>query len=113
MTTVEKVLTLKQIDFLETAGPRHLLALAELVREVEKIAEEKGCNAAQLALAWVLAQGDDIVPIPCTKHVRYLDENIGALDVKLTHEDLQRLEAILPPGAARTAQARSQASPIA
>jgi aryl-alcohol dehydrogenase-like predicted oxidoreductase len=72
----------------------------QLVREVEQMAEEKGCNAAQLALAWVLAQGDDIVPIPGTKHVRYLDENIGALDVKLTHQDLRRLDAILPPGAA-------------
>jgi aryl-alcohol dehydrogenase-like predicted oxidoreductase len=64
------------------------------------MAAEKGCTAAQLALAWVLAQGDDIVPIPGTKHVRYLDENIGALDVKLTSEDLKRLDEILPPGAA-------------
>ena len=62
--------------------------------------EEKGCTTAQLALAWVLAQGDDIVPIPGTKRVRYLDENIGALDVKLTDEDLKRLDEILPPGAA-------------
>ncbi|MGN6850105.1 MAG: aldo/keto reductase [Sphingomicrobium sp.] len=72
----------------------------QLVREVEKMAEEKGCSAAQLALGWVLAQGDDIVPIPGTKHIRYLDENIGALDVKLTSEDLKRLDRILPPGAA-------------
>jgi len=72
----------------------------DLVREVEKMAEEKGCNAAQLALAWVLAQGDDIVPIPGTKHVKYLDQNIGALDVKLSAEDLRRLDEILPPGAA-------------
>jgi aryl-alcohol dehydrogenase-like predicted oxidoreductase len=72
----------------------------QLVREVEKMAEEKGCTTAQLALAWVLAQGDDIVPIPGTKHVRYLDENIGALEVKLTDEDLRRLDEILPPGAA-------------
>ena len=48
----------------------------------------------------MLAQGDDIVPIPGTKHVRYLDENIGALDVKLSEADLQRLDEILPPGAA-------------
>ena len=61
----------------------------ELVREVEAMAEEKGCTTAQLALAWVLAQGEDIVPIPGTKHVRYLDENIGALEVKLTRRDLQ------------------------
>jgi aryl-alcohol dehydrogenase-like predicted oxidoreductase len=72
----------------------------ELVHEVETIAKEKGCTTAQLALAWVLAQGEDIVPIPGTRHVRYLDENIGALDVKLTAEDLKRLDDILPPGAA-------------
>src|SRR5438477_2960008 len=72
----------------------------QLVREVEALAREKGCATAQLALAWVLAQGDDIVPIPGTKRVRYLDENIGALDVRLTGEDLKRLDAILPPGAA-------------
>ena len=72
----------------------------QLVREVEEMANEKGCTTAQLALAWVLAKGDDIVPIPGTKHIRYLDENIGALDVKLTGEDLKRLEEILPPGAA-------------
>ena len=72
----------------------------DLVREVERMAEAKGCTTAQLALAWVLAQGEDIVPIPGTKHIRYLDENIGALDVKLTDEDLKRLDEILPPGAA-------------
>src|SRR4051812_33559845 len=71
-----------------------------LVREVEAMAKAKGCTTAQLALAWVLAQGDDIVPIPGTKHVRYLDDNIGALEVKLADEDLRRLDAILPPGAA-------------
>jgi aryl-alcohol dehydrogenase-like predicted oxidoreductase len=72
----------------------------DLVREVEKLAEEKGCTTAQLALAWVLAKGEDIVPIPGTKHVKYLDDNIGALDVQLSEEDLRRLDAILPPGAA-------------
>ena len=72
----------------------------QLVREVEKMAEEKGCTTAQLALAWVLAQGDDIVPIPGTKHVKYLDQNIAALDVELSDEDLKRLDEILPPGAA-------------
>ena len=72
----------------------------ELVREVGKLAEEKGCTTAQLALAWVLAQGEDIVPIPGTKHVRYLDDNIGALEVALSRDDLDRLDAILPPGAA-------------
>ena len=72
----------------------------DLVKEVEKLAKEKGCTTAQLALAWVLAQGEDIVPIPGTKHVKYLDQNIGALDVELSEEDLKRLDAILPPGAA-------------
>ena len=72
----------------------------QLVREVEAMAREKGCSAAELALAWVLAQGEDVVPIPGTKHVRYLDENIGALEVKLSDEDLRRLDEILPPGAA-------------
>jgi aryl-alcohol dehydrogenase-like predicted oxidoreductase len=71
-----------------------------LVHEVEAMAKAKGCTTAQLALAWVLAQGEDVVPIPGTKHVRYLDENIGALEVKLTGEDLKRLDEILPPGAA-------------
>ena len=72
----------------------------KLVREVEAMAMEKGCTTAQLALAWVLAKGDDVVPIPGTKHRRYLDENIGALDVKLSEDDLRRLDEILPPGAA-------------
>jgi aryl-alcohol dehydrogenase-like predicted oxidoreductase len=72
----------------------------QLVEEVEAMAKEKGCTTAQLALAWVLAQGDDIVPIPGTKHVQYLDENIGALEVTLNDADLKRLDDILPPGAA-------------
>jgi aryl-alcohol dehydrogenase-like predicted oxidoreductase len=72
----------------------------ELVHEVERMAEEKGCTTAQLALAWVLAQGEDIVPIPGTKHVKYLDQNIGALEVRLDEADLKRLDSILPPGAA-------------
>jgi aryl-alcohol dehydrogenase-like predicted oxidoreductase len=72
----------------------------QLVDEVGAMAREKGCTTAQLALAWVLAKGDDIVPIPGTKHIRYLDDNIGALEVKLTDADLQRLDDILPPGAA-------------
>jgi aryl-alcohol dehydrogenase-like predicted oxidoreductase len=71
-----------------------------LVREVEAMAKEKGCTTAQLALAWVLAQGDDIVPIPGTKRRKYLDENIAALDVELSSDDLRRLDEILPPGAA-------------
>ncbi|WP_308516370.1 aldo/keto reductase [Sphingomonas flavescens] len=72
----------------------------QLVDEVGSMAREKGCTTAQLALAWVLAKGDDVVPIPGTKHIRYLDDNIGALEVKLTEADLRRLDDILPPGAA-------------
>ena len=71
-----------------------------LVREVEAMAKEKGCTTAQLALAWVLAQGEDIVPIPGTKRIKYLDENIAALEVELSDADLRRLDEILPPGAA-------------
>ena len=71
-----------------------------LAAEVTRIAEDKGCTPAQLALAWVLAQGDDIVPIPGTRRRRHLDDNIGALDVNLSAEDLERIGAILPPGAA-------------
>jgi len=72
----------------------------QLVDEVGAMAREKGCTTAQLALAWVMAKGEDIVPIPGTKHIRYLDDNIGALEVKLSEADLQRLDDILPPGAA-------------
>ena len=72
----------------------------DLVRRVEEIAAEKGCTPAQLALAWVLAQGEDIVPIPGTKRRKYLEENVGALDVKLTREDLRRIDEVLPAGAA-------------
>jgi aryl-alcohol dehydrogenase-like predicted oxidoreductase len=72
----------------------------DLVRRVEEIAKEKGCKASQLALAWVLAQGEDIVPIPGTKRRKYLEENVGALDVNLTEEDLRRLDEVAPRGVA-------------
>jgi aryl-alcohol dehydrogenase-like predicted oxidoreductase len=71
-----------------------------LVDEVVAMAEDKGCSAGQLALAWVLAQGKDVVPIPGTKRRRYLDENVGALDVELTDEDLERLDRLAPVGVA-------------
>jgi aryl-alcohol dehydrogenase-like predicted oxidoreductase len=70
---------------------------AETVRGV---AAMKGATPGRIALAWLLAKGDDVVPIPGTKRVRYLDENIGALDINLSPEDLDRLDRILPPGAA-------------
>ena len=84
----------------------------DLVAEVEAMAREKGCTPAQLALAWLLAQGDDIVPIPGTRKRSRLEENVAALDVRLTPEDLARIDRILPPGAAagaRYAEAQMQA----
>jgi aryl-alcohol dehydrogenase-like predicted oxidoreductase len=72
----------------------------QLVREIGEMAEEKGCTPAQLALAWVLAQGQDIVPIPGTKRRTYLQQNIGALSVHLSESDLERIDRIIPPGAA-------------
>jgi len=72
----------------------------DLVREVEKLAREKNCTPAQLALAWVCAQGRDVVPIPGTKRLRYLEENVAALDVRLTEADMKRLDDAFPPGAA-------------
>jgi aryl-alcohol dehydrogenase-like predicted oxidoreductase len=72
----------------------------ELVARVGELAREKKCTSSQLALAWVLAQGKDIVPIPGTKRRKYLQENVGALSVKLTPGDLRRLEEAAPRGAA-------------
>jgi aryl-alcohol dehydrogenase-like predicted oxidoreductase len=70
-----------------------------LAAEVKTIAEEKGCSPAQLALAWVLARGEDVVPIPGTRRRRHLEDNIGALEVQLSKDDLDRLEAVIPPEA--------------
>ncbi|HEX6036912.1 aldo/keto reductase [Longimicrobium sp.] len=72
----------------------------DLVREVESLAREKGVTPSQLALAWVLAQGDDVVPIPGTKRVKYLEENAGAADVELSADDLRRIDEVFPVGAA-------------
>ena len=72
----------------------------DLVKKVEEIASQKGCTPSQLALAWVLAQGEDIVPIPGTKRRKYLEENVGALGVKLMAEDLIEINKVFPPGAA-------------
>lgn len=68
--------------------------------EIRALAKEKDCKPSQLALAWVLAQGNDIVPIPGTKHARYLEENAGAINVSLTQNDLQRINEALPHGSA-------------
>jgi aryl-alcohol dehydrogenase-like predicted oxidoreductase len=76
----------------------------DLVRRVEEMAKQKGCKPSQLALAWVLAQGDDIVPIPGTKRRKYLEENVGAINIQLTPEDLRRIDEVFPRDA--TAGAR-------
>ncbi|WP_114228846.1 MULTISPECIES: aldo/keto reductase [Sphingomonas] len=75
-----------------------------LVHELERLAADKGCSAAQLALAWVLSRGQDIVPIPGTKHRKYLEQNIAATELSLSEDELQRLDEILPPGAAAGAR---------
>lgn len=72
----------------------------KLVEKVKALAGAKNCTPSQLALAWVLAQGEDIVPIPGTKHQKYLEENVGALDVKLNAEELVAIEKVFPQGAA-------------
>lgn len=71
-----------------------------VVDEIIGLAETKGCTPSQLALAWVLAQGEDIIPIPGTKRRKYLEQNVQALDLALTAEDLRRIEAVTPRGAA-------------
>jgi aryl-alcohol dehydrogenase-like predicted oxidoreductase len=71
-----------------------------LLEPIERIAKDHGVTKAQVALAWLLAQGDDIVPIPGTKHVSWLEENVGAGAVELTPEQIERLNAIIPPAGA-------------
>ncbi len=72
----------------------------QILNRVREIATEKKCTPVQLALAWVMAMGKDIVPIPGTKHVKYLEENMAALDITFTKQDLDRINASLPPGIA-------------
>jgi aryl-alcohol dehydrogenase-like predicted oxidoreductase len=72
----------------------------DLVKHLEALAVQERCTPAQLALAWVLAQGNDIVPIPGTKHRKYLEENFGALEVKLSADDLRRIDEVAPKGVA-------------
>jgi aryl-alcohol dehydrogenase-like predicted oxidoreductase len=92
------------VDDFRRTNPRfqeeNLRRNLELAKRIREMAAEKGCTAAQLALAWVLARGEDIIPIPGTKRRKWLEENIAALEVILTAEDLQRLEAIAPKGVA-------------
>ncbi|HEY5953039.1 MAG TPA: aldo/keto reductase [Terrimicrobiaceae bacterium] len=73
----------------------------QLASHVKNLAQTKGCSPAQLALAWVIAQGDDIVPIPGTKRVRYLEDNLGALNIALTPDELAQIDHLFPPGAAQ------------
>jgi aryl-alcohol dehydrogenase-like predicted oxidoreductase len=72
----------------------------ELVERIKELAAAKGCTPAQLAIAWVLAQGEDVITIPGTKRVAYLEQNLGSADVKLTKEDLQSIAVIMPAGIA-------------
>ncbi len=93
---------LDENDF-RRSGPRftgeNLEANQRLAAKVAEIAQEKSITPAQLSLAWVLAQGDDLVPIPGTKRRTYLEQNAAAVDVELSDEDLQRIDAELPPAA--------------
>ncbi|HEY0795721.1 MAG TPA: aldo/keto reductase [Acidisarcina sp.] len=77
----------------------NIAANLALANAVESMAKDKGCTASQLALAWVLAQGEDVVPIPGTKRRKYLEENAKAAEIELTSRDLERLDAALPHGA--------------
>jgi aryl-alcohol dehydrogenase-like predicted oxidoreductase len=100
---IRSVDELDEKDF-RRRGPRfqeeNLQHNLELVEQVEAIAQEKGVKASQIALAWVLARGDDIVPIPGTKRRSYLEENAAAAEIELTPDELERLEQAFPAGAA-------------
>jgi aryl-alcohol dehydrogenase-like predicted oxidoreductase len=72
----------------------------ELVKQIREIAGEKGCQPSQLALAWLLAQGNDIVPIPGTKRIQYLEENVGALNIELSEDEKNRINQVAPRGIA-------------
>jgi aryl-alcohol dehydrogenase-like predicted oxidoreductase len=72
----------------------------DLVAKIESLAKEKGVTASQLALAWVLAQGKDIVPIPGTKRRKFLDENLAAAEIQLSEKELREIEEIAPKGVA-------------
>ena len=90
-------------DDFRRANPRYSVENIEhnleLVRGLRDVAADVGCTPVQLAIAWVLARGDDVVPIPGTKRVKYLEENVAAADVTLSGEQLERLEELFPPGA--------------
>ncbi len=100
---IKKLDVLHQSDFRRN-NPRfqgeNMERNLRLVSEIEKIAAEKNCTPAQLALAWVLAQGNDIAPIPGTKRIKYLEENAAAMNIKLVPHDLKRIDKVAPPGVA-------------
>src|SRR5262249_54166245 len=81
----------------------------DLVQKINQLAAAKGCTASQLALAWVLAQGEDIVPIPGTKRLKYLDDNLAAVNVRLSRDELTQIDALLPAGAASGERYHAQA----
>jgi aryl-alcohol dehydrogenase-like predicted oxidoreductase len=102
--TFQKVEDLALDDWRRT-NPRFSEAALQqnlkLADHVKTLAAAKGCTPAQLALAWVLAAGQDVVPIPGTKRLKYLEDNLGAADVRLSHDDLQTIDRLFPPGAAQ------------
>jgi aryl-alcohol dehydrogenase-like predicted oxidoreductase len=99
---IKSVDDLDESDF-RRRGPRfqgeNFQRNLDLVARVEEIAAEKGVTSSQLALAWVLAQGDDVVPIPGTKRRTYLEQNVAAVEIELTGDDLTRLDDVFPEGA--------------
>ena len=107
---------LEDSDYRKKGMPRfegdNLKKNLEIIRGLEKVAEEKGCSLAQLAIAWLLARGEDIVPIAGTKRIRYLEENLKALDVTLTADDMDEIDDIAPIGAAEGTRYPEQAMSI-
>ena len=109
IATIHRALDLG-VTLLDTADMYGPFTNELLVGKVRELAEAKGCTPGQLALAWVLAQGDDVAPIPGTKRVTYLEENVGAADVELTTEDLTALEQAVPRDAVQGDRYGSMAS---
>lgn len=101
---IKSTTDMAETDFRRNAHPRfqpdNLAKNLQIVETVEKLAVERGCAPAQLALAWVLAQGTDVIPIPGTKKVQHLRENVQAVSVRLTPDDIQRISDALPKGVA-------------
>jgi len=101
---IKSTADMAETDFRRNMHPRfqpeNLAKNLQIVETVEKLAVEKGCAPSQLALAWVLAQGTDLIPIPGTKKVQYLRENVQAVNVRLTPDDIQRISEALPKGVA-------------